>query len=139
MVVAFNENTVVARPESAGVEQQQMLTRERVSDTNLLLDRLTLSADASLRFKPAPKSLAWFYLLAGEAQLEALYYRDRMSEGHSALLPVGVDALLSTGTGASLLYAEIPDAEKLDAGFLHHDTELHRGRLDARGRPAVQE
>ena len=117
MVVKVNEKSVAAQPMNVGVARQRVLTPERVDNSDVLLDRLTLASGASARFEPAAKSLAWLHLLAGEAKLETLYYRDRLSDTHSAVLPPGFPATLSTGNGASLLYAEIPDAGRLDKGF----------------------
>jgi mannose-6-phosphate isomerase-like protein (cupin superfamily) len=117
MAIAFNESTVPAKQINPGVAQQRLLTPERMHHSDVLLDRLTLAAGASRRFEPAPKSLTWLHLLAGEAKLETLYYRDRLSDAHSAILPPGFPATISTDNGASLLYVEIPDAERLDKGF----------------------
>jgi quercetin dioxygenase-like cupin family protein len=50
--------------------------------------------------------------------LETPYYRERISDTHSACLPAAVDATLSTEKGTSLLYAEITDfSGRLDNGF----------------------
>jgi quercetin dioxygenase-like cupin family protein len=117
MVVKINETSVAARPMSVGVARRRLLAPERVNNCDVLLDHLTLAAGASMRFESAAKSLAWLHLLAGEAKLETLYYRDRLSDTHSAVLPPGFPATLSTDNGASLLYAEIPDAGRLDRGF----------------------
>jgi quercetin dioxygenase-like cupin family protein len=116
MVIAFNETTVEAQPTDPGVVRQKLLTVERVKDTGVLLDRLTLVAGATMRFEPSAKSLAWFQLLEGEATLKSLV-TDQLSDAHSVLLPPSFNVTLSTGKGASLLYAEIPDAERVDAGF----------------------
>jgi len=116
MVVKVNETSVTARPMNVGVARQRLLTPERVDSIDVLLDRLTLAAGASMRFEPATKSLCWLHLLAGEAKLETLYYRDRLTDAHSAFLPPGFAATISTDNGASLLYAEIPDVARLDDG-----------------------
>jgi uncharacterized RmlC-like cupin family protein len=118
MVVKVSEKSVVAQPMNVvGVAKQRLLTPERVGNTDVLLERLTLTAGASTRFEPPAKSLAWLHLLVGEAKLQTLYYRDRLSDTHSALLPPGFPATLSTDTGVSLLYVEIPDAGRLDRNF----------------------
>jgi len=117
MVVKVNEASVAAQLMSVGITRQRLLTPERVDNTDVLLDRLTLAAGASIRFEPAAESLSWLHVLAGEAKLETLYYRDRLTDAHSALLPPGFAATISTDKGASLLHAEIPDAARLDKGF----------------------
>ena len=116
MVVNVNEKSVTAEPMNVGVERQRLLTPERVDNVDVLLDRLTLAASVSTRFEPSAKSLVWLHLLKGEAKLEALY-RERLSDNHSVLLPPGFPATISTDDGASLLYVEIPDAERLDKDF----------------------
>jgi quercetin dioxygenase-like cupin family protein len=116
MVVKVNEKSVAAEPMNAGVTRQRLLTPERVDNVDVLLDRLTLAAGVSTRFEPSAKSLAWLHLLAGEAKLET-HYRERLSDTHSAFLPPGFPATISTDDGASLLYIEIPDAGRLDKGF----------------------
>jgi mannose-6-phosphate isomerase-like protein (cupin superfamily) len=117
MVVKVNETSVAAQAMNVGVARQRLLTPERVDNIDVLLDRLTLAPGASARFEPSAKSLVWLHLLAGEARLETLYYRDRLSDTHSAVLPPGFPATISTDNGVSLLYAEIPDAGRLDKGF----------------------
>ena len=44
-------------------------------------------------------------------------FTDQMSDSHSVLLPPGYKSTLSTAKGATLLYAEIPDAASIDPGF----------------------
>ena len=116
MVVKVNEKSVVAEPMNVGVARQRLLTPERVGNDDVRLDRLTLAAGASTRFEPSAKSLAWLHLLAGEAELET-HYRERVSDTHSAFLPPGFPATISTHNAASLLYVEIQDAGRLDKGF----------------------
>ena len=116
MVVKVNEKSVAAEPMNVGVARQRLLTPARVDNVDVLLDRLTLAAGVSTRFEPSAKSLVWLHLLKGEAKLEALY-RERLSDTHSAFLPPGFPATISTHDTASLLYVEIPDAGRLDKGF----------------------
>jgi quercetin dioxygenase-like cupin family protein len=116
MVIAFNQTTVAAQRMETGGVRQKLLTDERVKDTSVLLDRLTLEAGATVRLEISAKSLAWLHLLEGEATISALY-TDRMTDSHSVFLPPSFNATLSAGKGASLLYAEIPDAARVDPGF----------------------
>ena len=115
-MIAFNESTVAAQRIETGITRQRLVTDERVKGARVLIDRLTLAAGAPMRFNIPAKSLAWLQILEGDATLSALY-TDRMSDSHSVFLPPGYNATLSTGKGATLLYAEIPDAERLDPGF----------------------
>jgi quercetin dioxygenase-like cupin family protein len=117
MVIAFNETTVAAQPIDNGVVWQRLLTDNRVKDTSVLLDRLTLAAGATVQFEPSAKSLGWLQLLEGEATLKSLE-TDRMSDSSFVILPPGFNVTLSTSKGATLLYAEIMDAGRFDPGFL---------------------
>lgn len=117
MVIALNTVTVAAEPFVSGVVRQRLITEERVKDTRVRIDRLTLAVSATVQLKLSAKSLAWLHMLEGEATLTAHNYTDRMSDHHSAFLPPGIDATLSTGEGASVLYAEIPDVGRVDPGF----------------------
>jgi quercetin dioxygenase-like cupin family protein len=116
MAIALNATSVAAEPIAPGVVRQRLITKERVKDTSVLIDRLVLAAGTTAQFELSAKSLAWLHLLEGEATLRTLC-TERMSANHSAFLPPGFTATLSTETGASLLYAEIPDVGRVDPGF----------------------
>ena len=116
MVLKVNEKSVAAEPMNAGVTRQRLLRVGREGDGDVRLERLTLAAGVSTRFEPSAKSLVWLHMLAGETKLET-HYRERLSDTHSALLPPGFPATISTHHAASLLCVEIPDAGCLDKGF----------------------
>jgi quercetin dioxygenase-like cupin family protein len=124
MVLKVNEKSVAAEPMNVGVARQRLLRVGRVGDGEVRLERLTLGAGASTRFEPSAKSFAWLHLLAGEATLDTNNYRKRLSDTHSAFLPPGFPATISTHDAASLLSVEIPDAGPLDKGF-SNTTPLH--------------
>jgi quercetin dioxygenase-like cupin family protein len=117
MVIAFNTMTAAGEAFVPGVVRQRLITEQRVKDSRVRIDRLTLAAGATVQFEVSGKSLAWVHMLEGEAALTAHYYTDLMSDSHSAFLPSGINATLSTVKGASLLYAEIPDVGGVDPGF----------------------
>jgi quercetin dioxygenase-like cupin family protein len=117
MVIAFNAMTVAAETFISGVVRQKLITERRLKDTRVRIDRLTFSTGATMPFQLSAKSLAWLHMLEGEATLTAHNYTDPMSDRHSAFLPPGINATLSTANGASLLYAEIPDVGAVDPGF----------------------
>jgi uncharacterized RmlC-like cupin family protein len=117
MVIAFNATTVSAEPIAPGLVRQRLITEERVKGTRVAIDRLTLAPDATARCELAATSLAWLHMLEGEATLKAHLYADRLSASHSAFLPAGLNATLSTSKGASLLCAEIADVGRVDPGF----------------------
>jgi len=117
MVIALNTMTVAAEPFVSGVVRQKLITEGRVKDTRMQIDRLTLAVSATLTFELSAKSLAWLHMLEGEATITAHNYTDLLSDRHSAFLPPGINATLSTVKGTSLLYAEIPDVGRVDPGF----------------------
>jgi quercetin dioxygenase-like cupin family protein len=117
MVTAFNAATVAAEPLVPGVVRQRLITEESVKGTRVTIDRLTLAPDATARCELPATSLAWLHMLEGEATIKAHFYSDQLSDNHSAFLPAGLNATLSTGKGASLLYAEIADVGRVDPGY----------------------
>ena len=116
MAITFNERAVPAQASEPGIARQKLLTNERATGTGILLDRIALAAGATVPFKVAAKSIAWLQLLEGEATLKS-FYTDPMSDAYSAFLPPGFDVTLSTVAGASVLYAELPDAGRFDPAF----------------------
>jgi quercetin dioxygenase-like cupin family protein len=116
MVIAFNQKSISAQPAEPGAVRQRLLTEERVKGTNVLLDRVTLKAGATVRFEASPKSVIWLQLLGGEATLKSLYTA-QMSDAHSAFLPPRLNAMLSTDKGATLLHTKVLDAERTDPSF----------------------
>src|SRR5262245_48271795 len=99
MVLAFNAATVAAEPIAPGVVRQKLMTQERVKDTRVAIDRLTLTTDATAWLELSATALGWLHMLEGEATLKAHLYADRMSDSHSAFLPAGLNVTLSTSKG----------------------------------------
>jgi quercetin dioxygenase-like cupin family protein len=116
VAIILNEISVAAQPVETGVMRQRLLTDERVKGTSLLFDRITLAAGATLKIELSPKSMAWFQMLEGKATFHSLY-SDWLTDVHSMLLPPRISATLWSEHGASVVYAEIPDAGRLDPGF----------------------
>jgi quercetin dioxygenase-like cupin family protein len=99
-----------------GISRQALLTDQNVSGTRVLIERIKLDAGDTYRFGLSSKSLAWMQVLKGGATFKS-YYKDRMSEGYSALLPPGFDAELITDTGTTLLHVDIPNVGSIDPDF----------------------
>lgn len=114
MATTGNEAAASIERSDAGVARQRLMTP--TGGAALLLDRVTLSPGASLHFDLPRQTLAWFYLLDGAATFKA-FYTDRLTKELSVFLPPGFAGTLSTEKGATLLYAEIPDACALDPDF----------------------
>ena len=67
MATAFNQSTVAAHTIGAGVERQALFADNGAAAGGVLLDRLTLTAGASIRLTLSEKSIAWLMVLEGEA------------------------------------------------------------------------
>jgi quercetin dioxygenase-like cupin family protein len=125
MAVTFNESTVPGEAGGRGVRRQRLLTRDRVKNTNIFLDRWTLDAHASAEIEVPSGNLAWFQVLEGEAALQHDGREERLSSAHIVCLPPGFGGALRSEEGARLLYAEVPDAGRFDAGFNRNPPRLH--------------
>lgn len=117
MAVVFNQSTVPAETIADHVSRQRLLTEARVKGTSILLDRLTLAPGAAAALKVPAGNLAWFQMLEGTATLEHADGTQRLTDAHIVFLPPGFSGTLRSPSAAALLYAEVPDAARFDAGF----------------------
>lgn len=117
MAITFNESSVAAEASGSGVMRQRLLTTARVKDTNILLDRLVLGAGARLAIRVPAGNLAWFQVLTGAATLAHADGSEALTDAHIVFVPPSFDGSLSAPQGATLLYAEVPDAARFDAQF----------------------
>ncbi len=124
MAITFNESSVTPEPAASGVARQRLLTRQRIPGTNILLDRLSLSPGATFEISVPPRSLAWFQILSGLAGIPHAGTRETLSESHVAFLPPGFRGTLSTDRGVTLLFAEVPDAERFDPALASQPPEF---------------
>ena len=124
MAVHFNEASVAADAFGVNAARQRLLTEARVSGTNIYLDRWTLRAGGTVQLDVPPKNLAWFQMLEGEATFSSPDGELALTRSHIAFLPPGFKGTLTSGTGAVLLYAEVPDAGRFDANFAAKPPEL---------------
>lgn len=120
MAVVFNESTIPADSLAGNVKRQRLLTDARVKGTHILLDRLTLAPDAAIGLDVAAANLAWFQILEGETTLRRQDGEERLTDAHIVFLPPGFRGTLASRSGATLLYAEVPDAGRYDDGFAAH-------------------
>jgi quercetin dioxygenase-like cupin family protein len=117
MAITINESSVETETISRGVERKRLLTRSRVATTKIFLDRIDLTEDAFLDVDVRESDLAWFQMLEGEAVLRHACGVVELGASHIVFVPPGFHGTLTTATGASLLYAEVPDARRFDADF----------------------
>jgi quercetin dioxygenase-like cupin family protein len=114
----FNESAIAAEPAVNGGARQHLLTKDRVSGTRILLDRLTLRPGGAARLAVPAQGLAWFQILEGEATLAQDTHRGTLTDAHVVFLPPGYAATVTSESGGVLLYGEIPDAASLDPGII---------------------
>src|SRR3954471_20661905 len=124
MAVHFNEASVAADAFGVNAARQRLLTEARVSGTNIHLDRWTLRAGGTVELDVPGKNLAWFQMLEGEATFLSPGGELALTRSHIAFLPPGFKGTLTSGTGAVLLYAEVPDAGRFDANFAAKPPQL---------------
>lgn len=117
MAIAFNESTIAGEAVGRGAKRQLLLTRERLSNTNILLDRIALDAGGSVELSVGAGDIGWFQMLAGEATLALGDRVEHLTDGHVVFLPPGARATLDAAKPASLIYATVPDAKRYDTSF----------------------
>jgi quercetin dioxygenase-like cupin family protein len=124
MATIFNQSAVLPEAAGEGVARQKLLTRGRVPGTSILLDRVHLASGFSLELVVHPQSVAWFQMLSGDAEVRHSIGTQILSDAHVGLLPPGFHGTLAAGTGATLLYAEVPNAVRFDPGLASQPPEF---------------
>jgi mannose-6-phosphate isomerase-like protein (cupin superfamily) len=117
MAITFNEQDLENETLAKGVSRKRLLTDERVAGARVRLDRIELAAGASFEAGVRGADLAWFQILEGRATLS---HEDRILDlgaTHIVFLPPGFRGTLRATEGATLLYAEVPDARRFDSKF----------------------
>ena len=79
MAITFNRSAVAVEPAGPGVLRQRLLVDERIPGTNVVLEHLTLQANATIFLEPSATSVIWFHLLQGEAKLDTLWTNEMSS------------------------------------------------------------
>jgi quercetin dioxygenase-like cupin family protein len=120
MAFTINEADVAREPVgdvAGGHERQRLITRARVPDTRVLLDRWTIGGNGAARLAINAGSLAWVQVLEGDVVLQGGGRNDALDASHIVFLPPGFSGTLSAAAGAVLLVAEVPDAARHDPAF----------------------
>ncbi|MGN6571913.1 MAG: cupin domain-containing protein [Pseudolabrys sp.] len=117
MALIFNQDTVAAEPAGRGARRQPLLTTARVPGIAILLDRIVLDAGGEMPLAVPHDSVAWLQGVDGEVALMHGNEETVLSPANVAMLPPGSAGTLRAARAACLLYGEIPDAPRLDAGF----------------------
>jgi hypothetical protein len=133
MATIFNEGDVQASAAGPGARRQQLLLSGRVPGTAILLDRIALDAGGTLTIATLPTSIGWLQGLSGEATLTHGDGQTPLTDAHVCLLPAGFSGELHASVGATLLYGEIPDAQRFDSALAQRSFHV----LDWRREPVL--
>jgi quercetin dioxygenase-like cupin family protein len=114
MATIFNEGDVQAVAAGPGARRQQLLHTARVPGTAILLDRVTLDKGGALPLSLPATSIGWLQGLSGEAALVHGGETTPLTAAHVCSLPPGFAGELRSAGGATLLYGEIPNAQRFD-------------------------
>ena len=114
MAIHFNQSTVAPIVGADGIARQPLLNEQRVPGILFALDRLTVPPGGRKDIAIAAGELAWFQMIAGTAVLHTAARALALTTNHIGLLPPGFTGVLASDNGATLLFASVPDAKKLD-------------------------
>lgn len=117
MALVFNEADIAAEPFGTHAERKRLITRERVSETRMLVDRWHLGANGKVDLKLPSGSGAWFAVLAGEATLRGASIDRLLGSAHAVYIDHRFEGSLRSATGATVLYVEVPHADRYAADF----------------------
>lgn len=117
MALVVHAENVAAKPHGDNAQRQRLLSAAQVKDTRVLLERWTLAPRGRADVNVPPASLAWFQVLEGGIALAHPGGEERLTSAHIVFIPPGFRGALASGTGAALLYAEVPEAARLDPEF----------------------
>lgn len=114
MAIYFNQSTIAPIVTADGVARQPLLNKQRVPNILFELDRLTISPSGHKALAIAPGELAWFQMIDGTATMHTAGSELSLAANHIGLLPPGFKGTLVSDAGATLLFALVPNVERLD-------------------------
>ena len=136
MAIHFNQRTIVPVVTAGGISRQPLLNKQFVPDILFELDRLTISPNGRKALTIASTELAWFQMTDGTATMHTAEHELSVTANHIGLLPPGFEGTLSSDAGATLLFALVPDVQKLDPA-ISGDPPIFRV-LDWQNEPLLQ-
>ena len=136
MAIHFNQRTIVPVVTAGGISRQPLLNKQFVPDILFELDRLTISPNGRKALAIASTELAWFQMTDGTATMHTAEHELSVTANHIGLLPPGFEGTLSSDAGATLLFALVPDVQKLDPA-ISGDPPIFRV-LDWQNEPLLQ-
>lgn len=117
MAVIFSEADVRAEAFGVNAERKRLITRERIGETRMLVDRWRIAAGGKVALRLPPDGGAWFAVLEGEARLHGASIDSSLTCAHAVYIDHRFDGSLASSAGATVLYVEIPDAGRFAADF----------------------
>jgi quercetin dioxygenase-like cupin family protein len=117
MAITFNETSVAPERIGAQVQRQSLLNDARIPGIQFRVERITLGASGTFPLHIALTDLAWFQVLQGEMELVHAAATETLSQAHVVFLPPGFRGSLRTSAGAALLFANVPQAQRIDPTF----------------------
>jgi mannose-6-phosphate isomerase-like protein (cupin superfamily) len=117
VAVTVNQSNVPREAFGSRAARQRLLTRSAVKSSRVLLDRWIVEGGGHAAIAVGRPDLAWCQVLEGEARLVCPERIERLTDAHVVFLPPGFQGRLESDGGATLLYAELPDAARFDPDF----------------------
>lgn len=117
MALIFNEAEVPAEAFGTNAERKRLVTRDRVPATRMLVDRWRIGAAGRVPLALPPAGGAWFAVLDGEALLQGGGIERPLTSAHAVYIDHRYAGELTSALGATVLYVEVPDADRYAADF----------------------
>ena len=117
MALSFHHSTVPSHAIGDGVGRQPLLDESRVAGIDFKLDRLGFDAGSTHALDIEEGALAWFQVLSGALTLCDGDSQHAIDASHVVFLPPEFNGIITSETGASILFAVLPDAARFDPGF----------------------
>jgi quercetin dioxygenase-like cupin family protein len=136
MAIHFNQSTIAPIFTADGIVCQPLLNEQRVRGILFELDRLTIPPGGYGKLTTVPGELAWFQMTAGTATIHAAGRTLPVATNHIGLLPPKFEGSLASDAGATLLFARVPNAERLDQSICADPPPFRI--LDWQGEPLLQ-
>lgn len=117
MPIHLNVKDIAPQTTAPGVQRRSLLSRDTVPDIKFQLDCIGLDARTTFNLAVAANDLAWVQVLDGEIAVFHAASEQRLNDAHVVFLPPGFSGSVGTEAGASLLFALVPAAARLDPQF----------------------
>ncbi|MEI6320250.1 MAG: cupin domain-containing protein [Pseudomonadota bacterium] len=117
MAVHLNVDDVVPEAVAPGVQRRVLLHPRTVPGIRFELGCLALDSGTTMPVSVGAADLEWLQVLSGSLVLDGHGQAQVLSDAHVVFLPPGFDGSIRAESGASILWARVPDAAGLDPAF----------------------